>query len=88
MGTFNSTSNLCSVQGNAQRKAEQLRAMVGRYGQCADLATVRCPLHLDPEVWLEGLVPDACGVFKSALSPLRLVFRTAPSGELPDMVQL
>jgi phosphatidylinositol 3-kinase len=44
---------------------------------------VPCPL--DPSVQLMGIVPAECSVFKSALSPLRLAFRTsngATSGQL------
>ncbi len=51
--------------------------MVGEYGQCSELAHVRVPLPLDPAVMLTGLIPEECSVFKSALSPLRLTFRTA-----------
>ena len=51
--------------------------MVGEYGQCRELAHVTVPLPLDPTVMLTGIVPEECSVFKSALSPLRLTFRTA-----------
>ena len=51
--------------------------MVGEYGQCSELAHVRVPLPLDPAVMLTGIIPEECSVFKSALSPLRLTFRTA-----------
>ena len=65
------------VQGTAAKRAEQLRRMVGEYGQCSELAHVRVPLPLDPSVMLTGIIPEECSVFKSALSPLRLTFRTA-----------
>ena len=65
------------VQGTAAKRAEQLRRMVGEYGQCSELAHVRVPLPLDPDVMLTGIIPEECSVFKSALSPLRLTFRTA-----------
>ena len=65
------------AQGTAARKAEQLRRMVGEYGQCGELATLVCPLPLDPGVLLTGIIPDECSVYKSALSPLRLTFRVA-----------
>ena len=67
----------CCAQGTAAKRAEQLRRMVGEYGQCSELAHVRVPLPLDPTVMLTGIVPEECSVFKSALSPLRLTFRTA-----------
>lgn len=65
------------VQGTAAKRAEQLRRMVGEYGQCSELAHVRVPLPLDPAVMLTGIIPEECSVYKSALSPLRLTFRTA-----------
>ena len=58
--------------------------MVGEYGQCSELAHVRVPLPLDPTVMLTGIVPEECSVFKSALSPLRLTFRTAGWPALPS----
>ncbi len=51
--------------------------MVGEFGQCGELAHLRCPLPLDPAVQLTGLIAEECSVFKSALSPLRLTFRVA-----------
>ena len=51
--------------------------MVGEYGQCGELAYLKCPLPLDPGVLLTGILSEECSVFKSALAPLRLTFRTA-----------
>ena len=64
------------VRGGAVRKAERLREMLEDYGQCGDLQELRCPLPLDPSVQLAGIIPQECSVFKSALAPLRLSFRT------------
>ena len=58
--------------------------MVGEYGQCSELAHVRVPLPLDPTVTLTGIVSEECSVFKSALSPLRLTFRTAGAHAPPS----
>ena len=66
-----------TMRGNAARKADRLREMVGRYGQCGELATLRVALPLDPSVLLDGILPQECGVFKSAMTPLRLTFRVA-----------
>ena len=66
-----------TMRGNAARKAERLREMVGRYGQCGELATLRVALPLDPSVLLDGILPQECGVFKSAMTPLRLTFKVA-----------
>jgi len=53
---------------------------VSEAGACGELASVRCPLPLDPTVMLDGVIAPECGVFKSALSPLRLTFRTLGAG--------
>ena len=64
------------MQGSAARKAEQLQAALREGAAWGDLAAASCPLPLDPTVTLDGVVAGECGVFKSALSPLRLTFRT------------
>ena len=66
-----------TMRGNAARKADRLREMIGRYGQCGELATLRVALPLDPSVLLDGILPQECGVFKSAMTPLRLTFKVA-----------
>ena len=66
-----------TMRGNAARKADRLREMVGRYGQCGELATLRVALPLDPSVLLDGILPQECGVFKSAMTPVRLTFKVA-----------
>lgn len=45
-------------------------------GLCGDLIDLRVPCPLDPTIELCGIVPAACSVFKSALLPLKLAFRT------------
>ena len=66
-------SSAQTVRGGAIRKAEKLREMLE---ESSDLQELRCPLPLDPSVHLAGVIPQECSVFKSALSPLRLTFRT------------
>jgi len=46
-------------------------------GACAELANLVLPCPLDSGVQLTGIVPSECSVFKSAMTPLRLAFRTA-----------
>lgn len=46
-------------------------------GACAELANLVVPCPLDASVQLTGIVPAECSVFKSALSPMRLAFRTS-----------
>ena len=61
------------MRGGAAKKSEKLREMLEESG---DLMTLQCALPLDPSVQLAGIVPQECSVFKSAMSPLRLTFRT------------
>lgn len=63
--------------GNAARKTAALRAMLSPGGTCSELANLSVACPLDPSVRLAGIVPSECSVFKSALSPLKLSFRTA-----------
>lgn len=74
---------LQTVRGGALRKAEKLRELLE---DSSDLQELRCPLPLDPSVHLAGVIPQECSVFKSALSPLRLIFRTA--GQLLSVRQM
>ena len=78
--TISSESTLQNVRGGAVKKAEKLRELLEESGE---LQGLRCPLPLDPKVHLAGLIPQECSVFKSALSPLRLTFRTA-GDQMPD----
>ncbi len=45
-------------------------------GPCGALCHLRVRCPLDPSIELAGLLPGACTVFKSALMPLKMVFRT------------
>ena len=49
------------------------------------MASLRLPLPLDPAVLLTGIIPEESTVFKSALTPLRLTFRTAAGGSASDL---
>ncbi len=71
---------LQSMRGAASKKAEALRGLLSPGGVHADLAGFACPCPLDPSVQLLGLVPSECGVFKSAMTPLRLTFRARLPG--------
>ena len=66
-----------AVRGGAARKTEKLREMVSEAGQCGELMSLQVALPLDPTVQLNGIIPSACSVFKSAMAPLRLTFRVA-----------
>ncbi|KAL3646157.1 hypothetical protein CASFOL_011337 [Castilleja foliolosa] len=81
------TAKLCSimkdvrnVRGGTQKKIEKLRQLLS--GILSELTYFDEPIRspLDPKVLITGIVPSESSIFKSALSPLRLAFRTANGG--------
>ncbi|PYH48949.1 phosphatidylinositol 3-kinase VPS34 [Aspergillus saccharolyticus JOP 1030-1] len=46
------------------------------------------PLPLDPEVMVTGCYPDGANVFKSSLSPLQIVFKTADGRKYPILFKV
>lgn len=71
---------LKASRGSATRKTERLQEMVGPGGPLAELMHLQVPLPLNPGTTLQGVLPEECIVFKSALSPLRLTFRATDGG--------
>ena len=71
------TRELNSMRGQP-KKVERLRAILSDEGSCGELASFNRPLPLpiDPTSTVNGIVPEESTVFKSALSPLKLAFRT------------
>lgn len=65
-------------QRNAARKTERLQTLLSPTGACSELASFEpaLPYMLDTSVRLTGIVGEESFVFKSALSPLKLTFRT------------
>ncbi|EXB82579.1 Phosphatidylinositol 3-kinase, root isoform [Morus notabilis] len=85
------TAQLCSitrdvrnVRGNTQKKIEKLRQLLS--GLLSELTYFEEPIRspLDPGVLITGIVPSESSIFKSALHPLRLTFRTANGGSCKD----
>nr|XP_025699482.1 phosphatidylinositol 3-kinase, root isoform isoform X2 [Arachis hypogaea] len=81
------TAQLCSitrdvrnVRGNTQKKIEKLRQLLS--GLLSELTYFDEPIRspLAPGVLITGIVPSESSIFKSALHPLRLTFRTANGG--------
>ncbi|KAG5048676.1 hypothetical protein JHK85_009779 [Glycine max] len=81
------TAQLCSitrevrnVRGNTQKKIEKLRQLLS--GLLSELTYFDEPIRspLAPGVLIAGIVPSESSIFKSALHPLRLSFRTANGG--------
>lgn len=69
--------------GNRVRKMEKLQALLAdpeaakyNFANFEQLA-----LPLDPEIQVTGIIPDRATLFKSALEPCRLTFKTATNGE-------
>uniref|UniRef100_A0A7N0T5H0 phosphatidylinositol 3-kinase n=1 Tax=Kalanchoe fedtschenkoi TaxID=63787 RepID=A0A7N0T5H0_KALFE len=81
------TAQLCSimrdvrnVRGGTQKKIEKLRQLLS--GLLSELTYFEEPIRspLSPGVLITGIVPSESSIFKSALNPLRLSFRTANGG--------
>eukprot|EP00252_Welwitschia_mirabilis_P014030 TRINITY_DN31050_c0_g1_i1.p1 TRINITY_DN31050_c0_g1~~TRINITY_DN31050_c0_g1_i1.p1 ORF type:complete len:805 (-),score=163.60 TRINITY_DN31050_c0_g1_i1:204-2618(-) len=64
-----------STRGGTQKKIEKLRELFE--GLLSELTSFEpIPLPLDPKVLITGIIPSESTIFKSALSPLRLTFKT------------
>ncbi|KAK4261324.1 hypothetical protein QN277_004337 [Acacia crassicarpa] len=81
------TAQLCTVsrevrgtRGNTQKKIEKLREVLS--GILSELTYFEEPIRspLAPNVLITGIIPSESSIFKSALHPLRLTFRTANGG--------
>ncbi|XP_047330711.1 phosphatidylinositol 3-kinase, root isoform [Impatiens glandulifera] len=81
------TAQLCSisrdvrnVRGGTQKKIEKLRQLLS--GLLSELTYFEEPIRspLAPSILITGIVPSESSMFKSALHPLRLTFRTAIGG--------
>lgn len=81
------TAQLClimrdvrTVRGGTQKKIEKLRQLLS--GLLSELTYFEEPIRspVAPGVLITGIVPSESSIFKSALHPLRLTFRTASGG--------
>ncbi|KAI7735497.1 hypothetical protein M8C21_017855 [Ambrosia artemisiifolia] len=81
------TAQLCSimrdvrnVRGGTQKKIEKLRHLLS--GLLSELTYFEEPIRspLAPTVLINGIIPSDSTIFKSALHPLRLAFRTSNGG--------
>mmetsp|Transcript_7089 Transcript_7089/g.26081 ORF Transcript_7089/g.26081 Transcript_7089/m.26081 type:complete len:838 (+) Transcript_7089:153-2666(+) len=66
------------------RRADKLRSMLSSGGEWGELShfSRTLPMLYKPSVQVDGIVASECSVFKSALHPLRIVFREADGGGL------
>lgn len=82
--------NISSESGNRQKKAEKLQQLL------ADSDKFKfnfskfepIPFPLDPEVVISGIVPEKTSLFKSALMPAKLHFKTVESKEYVAIFKL
>ncbi|XP_006654109.2 phosphatidylinositol 3-kinase, root isoform [Oryza brachyantha] len=68
------------VRGSAQKKIDRLRQLLS--GNFSELTNFDEPIRspLAPTVLLTGVLPQESSIFKSALHPLRLAFKTTNGG--------
>lgn len=73
-----------TVRGT-QKKIDRLRQLLA--GLLSELTYFEepIPLPLDPKVLITGIIPAESSLFKSALHPLRLTFKTADGGKCKVM---
>ena len=72
--------DLKNLRGGTAKKAERLRHLLspsGPFGELSLLGNPGPPCPLNPRIRMNGIIPEQSGVFKSALHPLRLAFRTS-----------
>lgn len=74
---------VCRDSGNRRKKIEKMQAFLSDPDSFKfDFCTFDpLPLPLDPDVQICGILPDKTSLFKSALMPARLTFRTVSGSE-------
>ncbi|XP_038599908.1 phosphatidylinositol 3-kinase catalytic subunit type 3 [Tachyglossus aculeatus] len=69
--------------GNRKKKNERLQALLGD-NEKMNLSDVELiPLPLEPQVKIKGIFPESATLFKSALMPAQLFFKTEDGGKYP-----
>uniref|UniRef100_A0A7N4V7U7 Phosphatidylinositol 3-kinase catalytic subunit type 3 n=1 Tax=Sarcophilus harrisii TaxID=9305 RepID=A0A7N4V7U7_SARHA len=69
--------------GNRKKKNERLQALLGD-NEKMNLSDVELiPLPLEPQVKIKGIIPETATLFKSALMPAQLFFKTEDGGKYP-----
>ncbi|XP_072805075.1 phosphatidylinositol 3-kinase catalytic subunit type 3 isoform X2 [Vicugna pacos] len=69
--------------GNRKKKNERLQALLGD-NEKMNLSDVELiPLPLEPQVKIRGIIPETATLFKSALMPAQLFFKTEDGGKYP-----
>ncbi|XP_037758370.1 phosphatidylinositol 3-kinase catalytic subunit type 3 isoform X1 [Chelonia mydas] len=69
--------------GNRKKKNERLQALLAD-NEKMNLSDVELiPLPLEPQVKIRGIIPETATLFKSALMPAQLFFKTEDGGKYP-----
>ncbi|KAM3938265.1 phosphatidylinositol 3-kinase catalytic subunit type 3 isoform 2-T2 [Leptodactylus fuscus] len=69
--------------GNRKKKNERLQALLGD-NEKMNLSEIEpIPLPLEPQVKIRGIIPEKATLFKSALMPAKLYFKTEDGGKYP-----
>ncbi|MBN3324502.1 PK3C3 kinase, partial [Atractosteus spatula] len=69
--------------GNRKKKTERLQALLAD-NEKVNLSEIEpIPLPLEPGVRIRGIIPDTATLFKSALMPAKLIFKTEDGGRYP-----
>uniref|UniRef100_A0A8V0Y2I6 Phosphatidylinositol 3-kinase catalytic subunit type 3 n=1 Tax=Gallus gallus TaxID=9031 RepID=A0A8V0Y2I6_CHICK len=69
--------------GNRKKKNERLQALLAD-NEKMNLAEMELiPLPLEPQVKIKGIIPEKATLFKSALMPAQLFFKTEDGGKYP-----
>uniref|UniRef100_A0A3P9IUJ1 Phosphatidylinositol 3-kinase catalytic subunit type 3 n=1 Tax=Oryzias latipes TaxID=8090 RepID=A0A3P9IUJ1_ORYLA len=69
--------------GNRKKKTERLQALLAD-NERVNLSHIEpIPLPLEPQIQIKGIVPDTATLFKSALMPAKLIFKTEDGAMYP-----
>ncbi|XP_006889295.1 PREDICTED: phosphatidylinositol 3-kinase catalytic subunit type 3-like [Elephantulus edwardii] len=69
--------------GNRKKKNERLQALLGDKEKMNLSDVELIPLPLEPQVKIRGIIPETATLFKSALMPAQLFFKTEDGGKYP-----
>ncbi|XP_067888737.1 phosphatidylinositol 3-kinase catalytic subunit type 3 isoform X2 [Heterodontus francisci] len=69
--------------GNRKKKIERLQTLLAD-NEKVNLSEIEpIPLPLEPQVKIRGIIPEKATLFKSALMPAKLIFKTEDGGKYP-----
>uniref|UniRef100_A0A8C1JX37 Phosphatidylinositol 3-kinase catalytic subunit type 3 n=1 Tax=Cyprinus carpio TaxID=7962 RepID=A0A8C1JX37_CYPCA len=69
--------------GNRKKKTERLQALLAD-NEKVNLSEIESiPLPLEPQIHIKGIIPETATLFKSALMPAKLIFKTEDGEQYP-----